>query len=83
MSHFNLDNTKLNLNVEKLVRLRHSVAHKGRFGNNDDKIIDDIIHCQFSLRLLLLKLLGYKGEVIDYRNVTKTHGVKIVSISEF
>jgi hypothetical protein len=83
LNYFNLDNKKLNLNIEKLVRLRHLVAHKGRFGNSDDENINDIISCQFSLRLLLLKLFGYNGEVIDYRDVTKTHGVKIVSISEF
>lgn len=83
LEYYNLDNKKLNLNLEKLVKLRHKVAHKGRFGHEDHEIINDIIKCQFALRLLLLKLFNYKGKILDYRAVTKTHDVKTVDISEF
>ena len=59
------------------------VAHKGRFGNEDKTIINDLINYQFSLRLLLLKLFEYKGKVFDYREVTRTHNALIADIAEF
>lgn len=60
-----LDNKVLKVNFNKLVNSRHSVAHTGSIGNIN--ILDDLINGQFSLRLCILKMIGYDGQVIDYR----------------
>lgn len=75
----NLSLTKLEIDFEKLVTLRHSVAHSGRFGKVDNTI-KDLIYGQFGLRIYLLKTLGYTGMVNDYR---KAGYPTLRNISEF
>lgn len=65
LENSNLDNKILQVDFKKLVQLRHYVAHTGRCGNIDAS--QDIINGQFALRVYLLKILGYKGEIQDYR----------------
>lgn len=61
---FNLDNSILKIDFPKLIKLRNSVAHKGRIGDED--ALDDLLKAQFGIRLVLLRLLGYDGQLINY-----------------
>ena len=66
----NLDLEKLNVDFNVLVKLRHDVAHSGRFGNINP--IDHLQNGQFALRLFLLKVFGFSGKVNDYRGKGRT-----------
>lgn len=61
---FEIDNSAVKIDFPKIVKLRNSVAHKGRFGDED--ALDDLIKAQFGIRLVLLRILGYDGQIIDY-----------------
>lgn len=61
----NFDLEKLHLDFNVLVKLRHEVAHSGRFVNTNP--IDYLQNGQFALRLFLLKIFGFNGKVNDYR----------------
>jgi len=61
---FNIDNSAVKIDFPKLIKLRNSVAHKGRFGDED--ALDDLIKAQFGIRLVLLRILGYDGQILNY-----------------
>lgn len=63
---FGIDNSAVKIDFPKIIKLRNSVAHKGRFGDED--ALDDLLKAQFGIRLVLLRILGYDGQIIDYIN---------------
>ena len=64
LNEFNLDISILDIDFFKLIRLRNSVAHKGRI--EDEDALADLLKAQFGIRLVLLRLLGYGGQIIKY-----------------
>jgi hypothetical protein len=73
----NLDLQKLNVDFNKLVELRHAVAHKGRFGKVD--ALNELINGQYALRIFLLKTFNYNGKI---RENKKTGWTNFTEISE-
>ena len=73
----NLDLQKLNVDFNKLVELRHAVAHKGRFGEID--ALNDLLNGQYALRIFLLKTFNYNGKIRENR---KTGWTNFIEISE-
>jgi len=74
LKDFKLDNDILKINFPRLIKLRNSVAHSGRFGDEDT--LQDLLKGQFGLRLLILRIFGYEGEVNDYIS----GGIKPISV---
>lgn len=77
----NLDINKLHLDVATLTLLRNDVSHEGAFKkeNIPDHIDHKIFSAQFTLRVLLLKILNYDGKIKDYRSGGRTKHVPIES----
>jgi hypothetical protein len=64
LKDFNLDNDILKIDFPRLIKLRNSVAHSGRFEEEDT--LHDLLKGQFGLRLIILRIFGYEGSVNDY-----------------
>ncbi len=61
----NLDLKKLQLNLRKLINIRHNVAHAGRIKIDltDNKVRELLFNNRCGLQIFLLKELGYEGTV--------------------
>jgi hypothetical protein len=66
LKEYNLDNNVLKIDFQRLIKLRNSVAHSGRFGDEDT--YQDLLRGQFGLRILILRIFEYAGEINDYVN---------------
>jgi hypothetical protein len=80
LARYCIDNSKLKVDFKKLVDYRNAVAHSGRLGK--EKPIVELITAQFSLRLVLLRLLDYDNKVLDYRFSNEDY-IKPIDIKVF
>jgi len=64
LKDFKLNNDILKIDFQRLIKFRNSVAHSGRFGDEDT--LQDLLKGQFGLRLLILRIFDYNGEINDY-----------------
>ncbi len=74
----NLDLSKLDVDFNRLVKLRHAVAHTGSIG--PDNAIKELMNGQFALRIFLLKTFNFKGKIRETRG---SGWSEFIDISEF
>lgn len=67
----NLDSVKLKVDFKKLIEIRNSIVHTGRFKvvGEEDKIMSIINSSVLALQVLILSKLGYNGEIIFQENL--------------
>ena len=67
----NLDSVKLKVDFKKLIEVRNSIVHTGRFKvvGEEDKTMSIINSSVLALQVLILSKLGYNGDIIFQENL--------------
>ncbi|WP_417355034.1 hypothetical protein [Flavobacterium sp.] len=67
----NLDRVKLKVDFKKLIEIRNSIVHTGRFKvvGEEDNTMSIINSSVLALQVLILSKLGYTGEIIFQENL--------------
>ncbi len=69
---FDINSSKLNLNLKELKRLRDSIAHTGKMDISGAKALNTLRPAVKGLQIILLLYLGYDGEIISEKDRWQT-----------